>query len=137
MHQCISHIEFGTEIFKEVKMKSTIFEDFNLQKLFWLIFIGLIALTFLWTVVRNLFSIDKSINLGLGWMLIIIGMIIMGAFILMQKVQGKDPQMSRINSAIMLIAIGILIFLLLNIKQLVPSIFTAAVYDLQSIFGMI
>ena len=117
-------------------MGAKIFEDFNLQKLFWLIFIGLIVLTFGWNLVQSIFSIDKTINFGLGWVLIMIAGLVMGSFILMQRAQRKDPQMSKVNLVIMLIAMGVLIFLLLNIKQLVPSIFTQAVFDLKSMIGM-
>jgi len=118
-------------------MGAKIFEDFNLQKLFWLIFIGLIVLTFGWSLIQSMFNISKSINFGLGWMLILIAGLIMGAFILMQRAQRKDPQMSKVNLVIMLIAMGVIIFLLLNIKQLVPSIFENAVFDLKSMIGMI
>jgi len=118
-------------------MTAKIFEDFNLQKLFWLIFIGLIFLTFGWNLIQSIFNIDKSINFGLGWMLILIAGLVMSSFILMQRAQRKDPQMSKVNLVIMLIAMAVLIFLILNIKTLVPSIFTAAVFDLQSLFGMI
>jgi len=113
-----------------------IFEDFDLQKLFWIIAIGLVTLTFGWNIIQQVFGIDKSINFGLGWVLIMIAGLIMGAFILLQRAQRRDITMSRVNLAIMLIAMGILIFLLLNIKQLVPSIFQQAVFDLKSMIGM-
>ena len=117
-------------------MGAKIFENFDLPKLSWLIVIGLVMFTFGWGIIQQIFNIDKSINFGLGWTLLLIAGMVVGAFTLLQRAQRKDVTISRINVFIMLIAIGILIFLLLNIKQLVPSIFQQAVFDLKSMIGM-
>jgi len=78
----------------------------------------------------------KQINFGLGWMLLILAGIVIAVFMLISRTRGENPQLDRTSLVIMLIAIGILLFLLLNIKSIVPSIFQQAVFDLQSIIGL-
>ena len=118
-------------------MKSSYWNVDVMQKIFWIVGGALVLIQIGAYLANSWFGVGGSIKLGLGFMLIIILGVIMVPLILMMRAQRQDITMSKINMFIMLISAAILIFLLLNIKTLVPEIFTAAVYDLQSIFGMV
>ena len=118
-------------------MKEPILTRDTIQKVAWIVIGSMVLIQVFAYLLNQIFGVGSNVRLGTGFMLIIIAGIVMFSFILLMRAQRKDPQLSKINLVIMLIAVAALIFLLLNMKAWVPEIFTEAVYDLQSIFGMI
>lgn len=118
-------------------MKKPILTRDAIQKVAWVVIGSMVLIQIFAYLLNQIFGVGSNVRLGTGFMLIIIIGIVMVALTLVMRAERQEITMSRVNIAIMLIAVGILIFLLLNIKTWVPEIFTAAVFDLQSLLGMI
>ena len=109
----------------------------TLQKIFWVVVGGMVLTQVVAYLLNQMFGVGGNVRLGMGFMLLIIAGIIMIALTLVMRAERENFVMSKVNMVIMLIAIAILIFLLLNIKAFVPEIFEQAVFDMQSIFSLV
>ena len=114
--------------------KGPILERETLQRVAWVVIGSLIMIQIVAYLLNQVFGVGGNVRLGLGFMLLIIAGIVMVTFNLVMRYEGASP---KINFVVILITLAILIFLLINIKAWVPEIFTGAVYDLQSLFGLI
>ena len=118
-------------------MKKPFLAGNTLQKIAWVVIGSMVLIQVVAYLLNQLFGVGGNVRLGTGFMLLIILGIVMVAFTLIMRQQREDAHMSKVNIAIMLLAVGILIFLLLNIKAWVPDIFSQAVFDLKSMIGII
>ena len=86
---------------------------------------------------NQLFGVGSNVRLGLGFMLIILVGIIVLSLNLVLKSENQSIQDNKIRIFFILMTLAILIFLMLNIKSLVPEIFEQAVFDLKSMIGIV
>jgi len=117
--------------------KEPILQRETLQRVAWVVIGSLIMIQIVAYLLNQVFGVGGNIRLGLGFMLLIIAGIVMVTFNLVMRYEHMDPRTSKINFVVILITLGILIFLLINIKAWVPEIFTEAVFDLKSMIGII
>jgi len=109
----------------------------TLQKVFWVILGSMAMIQIVAYLLNQVFGVGSNIRLGMGFMLLIVVGVVMFSFTLLMRAQSKEVTMSKINMFIMLVAVAALIFLLLNLNQLVPGIFEQAVFDLKSVIGLV
>ena len=118
-------------------MKKPILTRDAIQKVAWVVIASMVLIQVVAYLLNQLFGVGGNVRLGMGFMLLIIAGIVMIALTLVMRAERDNITMSKINMFIMLVAAGILLFLLFNIKAWVPDIFEQAVFDLQSLLGMI
>jgi len=88
-------------------------------------------------LLNQIFGVGGNVRLGAGFLLVIlVGVIILSLSLVLKK-ENSSIQDNKMSIFFILLTLAILIFLMLNIKSLVPEIFTQAVFDLKSMIGII
>ena len=108
----------------------------TLQKIFWVVVGSMVLIQVVAYLLNQLFGVGGNVKLGLGFMLLIIAGMIVISLSWVMKAERTNIAANKASMFIALVALGILIFLLLNIKAWVPEIFEQAIWDMQAIIGL-